>query len=233
MDDARDSSFQAVFPVRGKCLNVLKNSYDRILANEEIKGIFALIETGMDIGQEGLFDITKLRFDKIIFATDADEDGYQIRVLLFLIFYKLAPELLRQGHVYIAETPRFELKLSDGSRIYAKDDAERDRLREEYRGRVTSISRFKGLGEVNEDVLSETTVAPETRNLVQLKVDVNDNNVREVVDALFGADKYHQRKAILTNVLGSDVKDMFEENALLIKSIDEEDIEEDTKYQIV
>lgn len=120
---ARNSDFQALFPVRGKILNVLKQPMGRILKNDIVKGVFALLETGMDLGHEDLFDISKLRFDKIIFATDADEDGFQIRVLLFLLFYRLAPALLRQGHVYIAETPLFEIKLSNGDRKYAFNNA--------------------------------------------------------------------------------------------------------------
>lgn len=233
VDQARNSDFQATFPVKGKCLNVLKSSLDKILHNDEIKGIFALLGTGMDIGHEDLFDISSLKFDKIIFATDADEDGFQIRVLLFLIFYKLAPQLITEGHVYIAETPRFEVVLNDGTKLYARDDVERDKLRAEYEGRVRKINRFKGLGEVNADVLSKTTVSPATRNLVQLKMDLNDNNLRDLFDALFGMDKYHQRKKILTTVLGEDVADMLTENALLLEEIENSDIDEGIEYQVV
>ena len=233
VDKARNSDFQATFPVRGKCLNVLKSSLDKILKNEEIKGIFSLLGTGMDIGHENLFEIDKLKFDKIIFATDADEDGFQIRVLLFLIFYKLAPQLLIDGHVYIAETPRFEIILSTGDTLYAKDDEERDKIIEENGARVRTIKRFKGLGEVNADVLRKTTVHPDTRNLVPITVNFQDENERELIDALFGADKYCQRKKILTTVLGEDVANMMEENALLINEIENSDIDEGVDYQVV
>lgn len=232
---ARDKDFQAIFPIRGKGLNVLKASLDKILANQEIKNLFALLGTGFDLNlkNNNPFDISKLKFNKIIFATDADEDGYQIRVLLYLIFYKLAPQLLREGHVYIAETPRFEVIMSDGSVEYALDDKGRDEILSANAGRVKKVNRFKGLGEVNADVLRKTTVAPESRNLIRLSCDFQNETEREFIDALFGADKYKQRKAILTSVLGGNVADMMDENALLIEQIENSDIEEETEYEVV
>lgn len=232
---ARDKDFQALFPIRGKGLNVLKASIDKILNNTEIKNLFALLGTGFDLNlkDNNPFDISKLKFDKIIFATDADEDGYQIRVLLYLIFYKLAPQLLREGHVYIAETPRFEIKLSNGEDLYALDDRERDELLKKYTGRVKKVNRFKGLGEVDADVLRKTTVMPQSRHLVQLSCNFEDENERNFIDALFGADKFGQRKAILTSVLGGNVADMVEENALLIEQIENENIDEDIEYEVV
>lgn len=232
---ARDKDFQAIFPIRGKGLNVLKASIDKILANVEIKNLFALLGTGFDINlkDHNPFDITKLKFDKIIFATDADEDGYQIRVLLFLIFYKLAPKLLQEGHVYIAETPRFEVIMTDGTAEYALDDRGRDEILSVNAGRVKKVNRFKGLGEVDADVLRKTTVAPESRNLIRLSCDFQNETEREFIDALFGADKFKQRKAILTSVLGGNVADMMDENALLIEQIENSDIEEETEYEVV
>ena len=232
---ARDKDFQAIFPIRGKGLNVLKASIDKILANVEIKNLFALLGTGFDINlkDHNPFDITKLKFDKIIFATDADEDGYQIRVLLFLIFYKLAPKLLQEGHVYIAETPRFEVIMTDGTAEYALDDRGRDEILSSNAGRVKKVNRFKGLGEVDADVLRKTTVAPESRNLIRLSCDFQNETEREFIDALFGADKFKQRKAILTSVLGGNVADMMDENALLIEQIENSDIEEETEYEVV
>lgn len=232
---ARDKEFQSIFPIRGKGLNVLKASIDKILANQEIKNLFALLGTGFDLNlkNNNPFDISKLKFNKIIFATDADEDGYQIRVLLYLIFYKLAPQLLLNGHVYIAETPRFEVVLTDGSTEYALDDKGRDELLAKYAGRVKKVNRFKGLGEVDADVLRKTTVAPETRNLIQLSCNFQNETEREFIDALFGADKFKQRKAILTSVLGGNVADMLDENALLLEEIENSDIEEETEYEVV
>ena len=229
--NARNKATQAIYPIRGKGLNVLKVGLERILANNEIKEIFALLGTGFDLNLPDvqLFDISKLKFGKIIFATDADEDGYQIRVLLYLIFYKLAPELLRQGKVFIAESPRFKIDLTDGRIIYARNNEERDKILSENVGRIANVQRFKGLGEVSRDVLRETTVHPDTRNLIPLTIDLQNDMERDFIDALFGMDKYHQRKEILTSALGADVADMFEENALLLQSIDDEDIDEDTE----
>lgn len=231
---ARNREFQAIFPIRGKGLNVLKAGLDKILANVEIKNLFALLGTGFDLNlkDNNPFDISKLKFNKIIFATDADEDGYQIRVLLYLIFYKLAPQLLINGHVYIAETPRFEIVLSDGSTLYALDDRGRDELLNQYAGRVRKVNRFKGLGEVNADVLAKTTVSPEHRNLIRLGCNFENETERQFIDALFGADKFKQRKSILTSVLGGNVADLMDENALLIEEIENQDIEEDTEYEV-
>lgn len=230
---SRNSDFQAVLPIRGKCLNVLKCGLDRIVKSEVITDIFSLIGTGMETSKGEGFDIKDLKFDKIIFATDADEDGFQIRVLLFLIFYRLAPQLLNSGHVFIAETPRFEIKLFNGECHYARTDEQRDEILSQYAGQIAAVNRFKGLGEVNPDVLRKTTVHPDTRNLVPLTVDFADDTTRELIDALFGADKYNQRKEILTAMLGKEVVEMMENNALLIEDIDEEEIDEGVEYQTV
>ena len=232
---ARNKEFQAIYPIRGKGLNVFKKSIDKVLANKEIREIFALIGTGFDLGIKGekLFNIDDLKFDKIIFATDADEDGYQIRVLLFLTFYRLAPKLITEGHVYIAETPRFQIKLNDGTVLYAKDDAERDKILNVRRGRVAKVSRFKGLGEVNADILRETTVHPDSRNLIPVTCDLMNETERNLIDALFGADKYNLRKQIITEILGKEVAEMMEENALLFGEIEDEDIEDGIEYETV
>lgn len=226
---ARDSKYQAVFPVRGKCLNVLKSSLAKIIACEVIIDIFTLLGTGMRIEGNDRFDITQLRFGKVIICTDADEDGFQIRVLLFLIFYLLAPEMLREGMVYIAETPRFEIRLKNGESIYAKDDKERDRIWAKYAGKIQATTRFKGLGEVNPGVLRTTTLHPDTRNLVPLTIDFDDPSTISFIDALFGADKMKQRQSILMTALGSDVVGMMNENMILMEQIDNADIEEETE----
>jgi DNA gyrase subunit B len=234
LKEARNSDMQALYPIRGKVLNVLKADISRIVKNKVIQEIFNIIETGMELGgEQNNFDLNNLKFDKIIFATDADEDGYQIRVLLFLIFYRLAPDLLRTGHIYIAETPLFELKLTDGSVLYADTNAEKERLMQEYKGRVKSTKRFKGLGEVDADVLRRTTIHPDTRRLTPLTLDVNDNASRQVIDTLFGADKDNQRKKILTTLLGEHVVSMMEDNALMFDELEETDIEDGIEYTVV
>ena len=166
-----------------------------------------------------------MKFDKIIFATDADEDGYQIRVLLYLIFYKLAPDLIRKGHIYVAETPRFKLELANGQTVYALNDAERDKII--AKNNVLNISRFKGLGEVKPADLRNTTILPEKRHLIQLTCDFTNENEREMIDALFGMDKYRQRKEIITKYLGLDIEDMLDDTALVMEAEDTEEDEEE------
>ena len=226
--NARNKDFQAIYPIRGKSLNVLKANIKRILQNKEIREIFSLIGTGFDmnIKDEKTFNINDLKFDKIIFATDADEDGYQIRVLLYLIFYKLAPDLIRKGHIYIAETPRFKLDLANGQSVYALNDVERDKVI--AKNNVINISRFKGLGEVKPLDLRATTILPEKRHLIQLTCDFTNETEREMIDALFGMDKFRQRKEIITKYLGLDIDDMIEDTALIMEAEDTEEDEEDT-----
>ena len=233
--NARDSKYQAIFPIRGKGLNVAKAGIKKVLANKEIRDIFAILGTGfdLDIRGEKFFNLDDLKVGKIIIATDADEDGYQIRVLLFLTFYLLAPQLITSGKVFIAETPRFGIDLSDGRRLYARNDEARDAIIAEYGARITHIGRYKGLGEVNADILRETTVAPATRTLIPVDCDLQNQTERDLIDALFGADKFNQRKAIISTVLGADVTDMLSDNALLIGELEDSDIEDGIDYETV
>lgn len=226
--DARNKDFQAIYPIRGKGLNVLKSGLDKILKNKEIREIFALIGTGFDLNIKGekTFNIDDLRFNKIIFATDADEDGYQIRVLLFATFYKLAPELITKGYVYIAETPRFQITLVDGSDVYALNDVERDKALQKYAGRIKKVQRFKGLGEQDAEILRKTTVHPDSRNLIPLNCDLFNETERGMIDALFGADKYNMRKQILTEILGLSA-DMLEDEAFILSEETDEETDEE------
>ena len=233
--NARNKDFQAIYPIRGKGLNVAKASIKKVLANKEIREIFAILGTGFDLNIRGekFFNMDDLKVGKIIIATDADEDGYQIRVLLFLTLYKLAPQLITSGKVFIAETPRFGIDLNDGTRVYARNDEARDELIKKYAGRITHIGRYKGLGEVDKNILRETTVHPATRTLIPVTCDLQNQTERDLIDALFGADKYNQRKSIISTVLGADVTDMLDDNALLIGEIDNSDIDEGIDYEEV
>lgn len=233
--NARNSKFQAIYPIRGKGLNVAKAGIKKVLANKEIREIFAILGTGFDLNIRGekFFNLDDLKVGKIIIATDADEDGYQIRVLLFLTFYKLAPQLITSGRVFIAETPRFGLDLTDGTRVYAKDDVMRDELIKKYAGRITRIARYKGLGEVDAEILRETTVHPATRNLVPVNCDLQNQVECDLIDALFGADKFNQRKSIISTVLGANVTDMLDDNALLLGEIEDSDIDDGIEYEEV
>lgn len=233
---ARNKEFQSVFPIRGKGLNVAKAQIKAIFANQEIRKIFAILGTGFDLPNlksEKLFNIDDLKVGKVVIATDADEDGYQIRVLLFLMFYRLAPQLLTSGKVFIAETPRFGITLRNGKRVYARNDDARDALIKQYGDQIASISRYKGLGEVDAEILRETTVHPDTRTLIPLTIDLQNQTERDLIDALFGADKFGQRKSIISTILGANVADMIDENALLIGELDNSEIEEGVDYETV
>lgn len=234
--NARDSRYQCLLPIRGKSLNVFKATVDKIIKNEEIKQIAKVLGCGVDMGIEGVesFDRSRLKVSKIIFGSDADVDGYHIRVLLFLIFYKLFPELLYEGLVYIAETPRFIIKLKDGSHVFCLDDDELAKQRDIVgNGNIKEIIRFKGLGQLNSDQLWESTMNPETRNLVQLKIDRNDMEVYDVLEAFFGKNTDRRKKAILGSMMGGDfdtVMDNIEEmleyiDGLNLTNLEIEDVE--------
>lgn len=232
--DARDKRFQAVIPVRGKGLNVLKKSIDRIVKNVEIATIFDAIGTGMEIVNVDTCDASACRFDKIIFATDADVDGKHIRVILFLVFLRLAPDLLRPNWVdengnkvskiFIAETPLYDIQISNGQHLMAYSDEEKDDIVSKHT--VVNISRMKGLGECDADWLRETTIAPENRRLIPLIMDFNNSELLELFDILYGKDKYHLRKPVLKVLLGCDVSDSFGDDVDFL-NVDEDDDADD------
>ena len=163
----RDREFQAILPLRGKILNVEKARLDRMLQSEEIRTLLVAIGTG--IGDD--FDLTKLRYHKIILMTDADVDGAHIRTLLLTLFYRKVPELIREGHILIAQPPLYRLQ-KGGKVTYAYSDDERDQEVKQLGGmKGVTISRYKGLGEMTAEQLSETTMRPGVRNLLRVTVD--------------------------------------------------------------
>lgn len=171
--DARDDEFQAAYPLRGKMINTLKADYAEVFKNEEANDLIRAIGAGIYGSKkpELEFNLSKARYGKIIIATDADPDGYQIAVLVTVFVYKYLRPMLEAGMLYIAKTPLYELKLPNDEVIYFNSEKEKDDNIKKYEGKKYTLNRLKGLGEVDAHVMHETAMNPETRNLVQIKVD--------------------------------------------------------------
>lgn len=187
----RDRTFQAILPLRGKILNVEKSPLDRVLSNEEIKMMITAVGTG--IGEED-FDLGKLRYHKIIIMTDADIDGAHIRTLLLTFFYRHMPELLKQGHVYIAQPPLYRLK-KGRNEIYAYNDEERERALGRLGRKGVMVQRYKGLGEMNPEQLWKTTMDPERRTI--LKVTLEDAVEADRIFTILMGDKVEPRRKFI------------------------------------
>lgn len=233
---ARDPKFQCTMPVRGKSLNVFKASLEKIVANNEIKDIIAVLGCGVDMGIEGIptFDINKLKVGKIIFGADADIDGRHIDMLLFLIFYKLFPELLYEGRVYIANSPLYSIEKYDSTFVYCMDEDDLAKKQEEIgSGAIKEITRFKGLGEMNPQDLWNTTMNPATRNLTQIKIDKNDVEVYDVLEMFFGKSTDRRKRAILGSMMGTDFDNTINSIDELLNAIESSDIETDLEIENV
>ncbi len=199
---ARDRRFQAILPLRGKILNVEKAREDKILGNEEIKAII----TALGAGISGRFDISKLRYGRIIIMTDADVDGSHIRTLLLTFFFRYMPEVIEKGHLYIAQPPLY--RIQQGNRVYyAYSDAEKDELVKKLGNKNLTIQRYKGLGEMNPEQLWETTMDPQKRTLLQVTIEdaVEADKIFEILMGEAVAPRKHFIQAQAKNVRNLDI----------------------------
>ena len=183
---ARNRMFQAILPIRGKILNVEKASIDKVLANAEIKTMINAFGCGFSEGYGNDFDISKLRYDKIIIMADADVDGAHISNLLLTLFYRFMPELIYEGHVYIAMPPLYKAMPSKGAEQYLYDDKALEKYRKSHKGSFT-LQRYKGLGEMDADQLWETTLDPDTRLLKLVGIE-DARMASEVTELLMGTE---------------------------------------------
>ena len=191
---ARDRNFQAILPIRGKILNVEKASIDKVLANAEIKTMINAFGCGFSEGYGNDFDISKLRYHKIIIMADADVDGAHISTLLLTLFYRFMPELIFEGHIYIAMPPLYKAMPSKGEEEYLYDDIALERYRKRHKGSFT-LQRYKGLGEMDADQLWETTLNPKTRILKQVEIE-DARMASDVTEMLMGTEVPPRREFI-------------------------------------
>ena len=183
---ARNRMYQAILPIRGKILNVEKASIDKVLANAEIKTMINAFGCGFSAGFGEDFDPAKLRYGKIIIMADADVDGAHISTLLLTLFYRFMPDLIFEGHVYIAMPPLYKAMPSKGEEKYLYDDKALEKYRKTHKGPFT-LQRYKGLGEMDAEQLWETTLDPE-RRLLKL-VEIEDARMAsEMTELLMGTD---------------------------------------------
>ena len=205
---ARDRNFQAILPIRGKILNVEKASIDKVLANAEIKTMINAFGCGFSEGYGNDFDITKLRYDKIIIMADADVDGAHISTLLLTLFYRFMPELIKQGHVYLATPPLYKIEKNKNV-WYAYDDNELNSILTEIgRDGNNKIQRYKGLGEMDAEQLWETTMDPEKRILKRVMIDEENSSEIDVTFTTLMGDKVEPRREFI------------EENAKYVQNLD-------------
>lgn len=183
---ARNRMFQAILPIRGKILNVEKASIDKVLANAEIKTMINAFGCGFSEGYGNDFDISRLRYDKIIIMADADVDGAHISNLLLTLFYRFMPELIFEGHIYIAMPPLYKAMPAKGAEQYLYDDKALEKYRKTHKGPFT-LQRYKGLGEMDAEQLWETTLNPETRRMKLVEIE-DARMASEVTELLMGTE---------------------------------------------
>ena len=205
----RNAEFQAIIPVRGKTLNCIKSSYEKIFASDIIVDLLKVIGCGVEIkqGKKGdlaMFDYNQLKWSKIIICTDADEDGFQIRTLLLTMFYRLLPTLIEKGKIYIAESPLFEIN-SGNETYFAYNEQEKSEIIEKLGNKKYTLQRSKGLGENEPDMMWRTTMCPQTRRLVAVTPTDAEETAR-MFDVLLG-DAILERKKFITEFGHKYIKD--------------------------
>ena len=199
---SRDADFQGIMPVRGKILNCLKADFARIFKSDIITDLLKVLGCGVEVqvkGQKDLnsFDINNLRWNKVIICTDADVDGFQIRTLILTMIYRLVPTLIREGYVYIAESPLYEIE-SKGKTYFAYSDKEKADIVASLNGAKASINRSKGLGENDPDMMWMTTMNPETRRLIKVMPE-DAEHMSQMFDLLLGDDLAGRKNHIAEN----------------------------------
>ena len=199
---SRDADFQGIMPVRGKILNCLKADYVRIFKSDVITDLLKVLGCGVEVQAKGkkdlnAFDINNLRWNKVIICTDADVDGFQIRTLILTMIYRLVPTLIREGYVYIAESPLYEIE-SKGKTYFAYSDKEKTDIVASLNGAKASINRSKGLGENDPDMMWMTTMNPETRRLIKVMPE-DAERMAQVFDLLLGDDLAGRKNHIAEN----------------------------------
>ena len=200
---ARNRNYQAILPIRGKILNVEKASIDKVLANAEIKTMINAFGCGFSEGYGNDFDITKLRYDKIIIMADADVDGAHISTLLLTLFYRFMPELIFEGHVYIAMPPLYKAMPKSGEEEYLYDDKALERYRKTHTSPFT-LQRYKGLGEMDAEQLWETTLDPERRMLKRVEIE-DARMASSVTEMLMGTEVPPRRNFIYENATEAEL----------------------------
>ena len=201
---ARNRNFQAIFPIRGKILNVEKATMDKVLSNAEIKGMINAFGCGFSEGYGNDFDITKLRYDKIIIMADADVDGAHISTLLLTLFYRFMPELIYQGHVYIAMPPLYKTIPSKGEGEYLYDDKALEKYRKNHAGEKFTLQRYKGLGEMDPQQLWDTTLNPETRRMRRVEIE-DARMASETTEILMGTNVQPRKKFIYDHATDAEL----------------------------
>ncbi|UZT81876.1 DNA gyrase/topoisomerase IV subunit B [Caproicibacterium sp. BJN0003] len=199
---ARDPDFQAIMPIRGKILNCLKADYDKIFKSDIITDLIKVLGCGVQVKSKAnkeisSFEMDNLRWNKIILCTDADVDGFQIRTLILTMLYRLTPQLITAGKVFIAESPLYEIRCKDET-YFAYDDPEKDRIAKRLAGQKFTLQRSKGLGENEPDMMNLTTMNPKTRRLIKV-MPTDAKKTDEVFNLLLGDNLSGRKKHIATH----------------------------------